>query len=73
MTPDRSSHPLLTPSRTTTRLANMALWQSAVAFVVYLGLSAGVPTVDTLPIEPPPASCSSESCVIYLDADRARQ
>jgi hypothetical protein len=50
-----------------TRLANMALWQAAVAFVVYLGLSASLPTVDTLPLEPAPASCSANPCVIYLD------
>jgi hypothetical protein len=67
MTPERLPRTRLTASRTTTRLANMTLWQSAVAFVVYLGLSASPPTVDTLPVEPAPASCMADPCVIYLD------
>jgi hypothetical protein len=72
MTPDHSPRPLLAPSRAAVRLANMTLWQAAVAFVVYLGLSASLPTVDALPVEPAPASCSADPCVVYLDL-RARQ
>jgi hypothetical protein len=67
MTPDRSSHSLLTASRAAVRLANMALWQAAVAFIVYLGLSASLPTMDALPVEPAPAACTAEPCVIHLD------
>jgi hypothetical protein len=67
MTPNHSSRPLLAPSRAATRLANMTLWQAVVAFVVYLGISASLPTVDTLPVEPAPAACTADPCVIYLD------
>jgi hypothetical protein len=72
MTPDRSSHSLLTASRAAVRLANMTLWQAAVAFVVYLGLSASLPTVDTRPVEPSPAACAADPCVIHLDYQSSR-
>jgi hypothetical protein len=67
MTPERLSRRRLTASRAATRLANMTLWQAVVAFVVYLGLSASLPTVDTVPIEPTEATCVADPCAIYLD------
>jgi hypothetical protein len=67
MTPERLPQTRLTASRAAVRLANMTLWQAVVAFVVYLGISASLPTVDTLPVEPAPAVCTADPCVIYLD------